>query len=253
MASVLDQRYELRQLGDLHQHPANPRRGDLDAIRNSIESNGFYGALVVQKSTGYVLAGNHRVMAAEASGLTELPAMVVDVDEDTARRILLVDNRTNDMAGYDNEQLTTLLGELAQTDLGFVGTGYSAEELEGLLAVDADLDGVTGGPERALNPGEVLALVDVTTGEPEHKVEHGDVWQVGRHTLVVAKLHTEHHLWRHLLTDEMAFAPYPDPFFTCTAMARDSTVLFVQPNKYLAGHLLDKHASAFPDEVVSKA
>ena len=40
--------------GDLSCHPDNPRRGNVDEIRSSIRINGFYGALVVQRSTGHI-------------------------------------------------------------------------------------------------------------------------------------------------------------------------------------------------------
>ncbi len=48
---------------DLITHPKNPRKGNVDLIIESIEENGFYGALIVQKSTGYILTGNHRFVA----------------------------------------------------------------------------------------------------------------------------------------------------------------------------------------------
>jgi ParB-like chromosome segregation protein Spo0J len=71
-----------------------------------------------------VLAGNHRLMAARAAGLSQIPVMWVDVDDDRARRILLVDNRSNDIAGYDEERLAALLSELAVSEQELVGTGY---------------------------------------------------------------------------------------------------------------------------------
>lgn len=49
-------------------HPQNPRKGDVRSIGRSIEAHGFYGRVIVQKSTGYILAGNHRYIAAVESG-----------------------------------------------------------------------------------------------------------------------------------------------------------------------------------------
>ncbi|WP_139806694.1 hypothetical protein [Deinococcus hopiensis] len=46
-------------VSDLKPHPRNPNVGNVDVIAESIKVNGFYGALVVQKSTGYILKGNH--------------------------------------------------------------------------------------------------------------------------------------------------------------------------------------------------
>ena len=52
--------YEVLPLDAVKPHPRNPRRGDLDAIKASVDVNGFYGAVVANKRTGYILAGNHR-------------------------------------------------------------------------------------------------------------------------------------------------------------------------------------------------
>lgn len=126
-------------------HPENVRQGDIGAIYTSIRANDFYGALIVQEGTGYILAGNHRYAAALDAGLTELPVYWVKVDADRARRILLVDNRTSDLATYDQAALVKLLDEAKETTVGLHGTGYEASDLEELRAE----------AQRALQPPEI--------------------------------------------------------------------------------------------------
>ena len=46
-----------------------------------------------------VLAGNHTLLAARALGWKEIAATFVEVDDEYAKRILLVYNRTDDLAG----------------------------------------------------------------------------------------------------------------------------------------------------------
>ncbi len=125
-------------LARLQQYPGNPRRGDVAAIAASLEANGQYRPVVVQKSTGYVLAGNHTVQAAESLGWSEVAAVVLDVDDDRAARIVLADNRTADLARYDDGALLHLLNDLDDLD----GTGYDDHDLEALthLAEPLDLD-----------------------------------------------------------------------------------------------------------------
>ena len=53
------------KLGDLRPLPGNARRGDVDAIVDSLRRNGQFRPLVVQRSTGYVLGGNHTLQAAQ--------------------------------------------------------------------------------------------------------------------------------------------------------------------------------------------
>lgn len=142
--SVAQQSYDVVSVDELRQHPQNPRRGDVELIARSIEQNGFYGAVVVQRSTGFVLAGNHRLLAAKHRGIGELPVLWLDVDDDAARRILLVDNRSNDLATYDEAQLVELL-----QGIELDGTGYTDDDLASLMS-SLDVEAATsGGDEHA--------------------------------------------------------------------------------------------------------
>lgn len=240
---------ELVALDTLVPFPGNPRRGDVDRIARSIERNGVYKPIVVQRSTRTILAGNHTWQAAQRLGMEAVHVVWSDADDDTARRIMLVDNATNDAATYDWAELDALLADLSDLD----GTGYNDDDLA-LIAerAAASLNDLTDpDDDRAPTTGELLELAHVTVAEPTHKTHHGQRWTLGKHTLVIAKVADEHHLWRHLLTDEMRFAPYPEPYYTCSDVARDTALLLVQPNTYLAGHLLDKHAAAFGEDTVT--
>jgi len=126
----ISQEYQLVPIDDLTPHPANPRRGNLAVIGESIQANGFYGAVIAQRSSGHVLAGNHRLLALRAEGAVTAPVIWLDVDDEQAMRILLVDNRTNDIAGYDNNALARILSDLPS----LTGTGYDSAELDKLLA-----------------------------------------------------------------------------------------------------------------------
>jgi hypothetical protein len=137
--TIINEPTQLVPVDSLIPHPLNPRQGDVGAIHESIQANGFYGVVVVQKSTNYVLAGNHRLKAAAAAGMTEVPAILVDVDDDRAKRILLADNRTNDLASYDLAALSDILQDMTP-DLS--GTGYDGDALDNMLAdMKGDLDG----------------------------------------------------------------------------------------------------------------
>jgi site-specific DNA-methyltransferase (adenine-specific) len=168
MAKVLPQEYELVPAADLRLHPENPNQGDVGAIAESIEENGFYGALLVQRSTGYVIAGNHRVKAVVAQGLGKVPVIWVDIDDDRARRILLADNKTAQMATYDEEMLGALLKDLAVSEAGLAGTGWEGDELDRLLARSAV----------ELGDDDVPDVPDAPVTRP------GDVWLLGEHRLV---------------------------------------------------------------------
>ncbi|MFB7829300.1 ParB N-terminal domain-containing protein [Streptomyces hydrogenans] len=121
-------------IAELTPYYRNPRTGDLPAIAESLTVNGQYRAVVVNKGThtgrpNEILAGNHTVAAAQQLGWEQIAATWVDVDNEAAARIVVVDNRTNDLAGYDTALLAEVLSEIP--DLG--GTGYDRESVDRLL------------------------------------------------------------------------------------------------------------------------
>lgn len=126
--SIINARYDEVAPDDLIVHPDNPRIGDVSAIAESIDANGFHGVVTVQESTGYVIAGNHRVLAARQLGMATLPVAYVDVSDTVARRIMLADNRAADLGYYDDDALEHLLQSLAAED-ALVGSLYESDDL----------------------------------------------------------------------------------------------------------------------------
>ena len=240
-------------LRKIKQHPQNPRRGDDEAVGESIDVNGFFGAVLVQRSTGHILAGNTRWRAMRKRKAKSLPGFWIDCDDETALRILLADNRTSDLAVYDDATLRDLLVQLEQ-QAGLIGTGYTDADLAALLiAQEADLgddssfrdseDEVTGEPDGAL-----LALADVTLSPPIATVTAGDVFELsGRHILVHCELMTGSQHWLPWLLDRQSphtvFLPYPGPYVADAQYVTERTFIMVQPNQFLAASLIDKWRS----------
>jgi ParB-like chromosome segregation protein Spo0J len=122
---------ETVQITNLIPYPANPREGDIGAIIESLEANGQYRPIVANKRTGHILTGNHTYQAAKALGWFEIAVSWVDVDEDQELKIVLIDNRTSDLATYDTVELKTHLVNSAGQ---FKGTGFQAEDVSEILS-----------------------------------------------------------------------------------------------------------------------
>jgi len=114
-------------------HPKNVRQGDVGAITQSLAAHRQYRPIVVQRSTGHILAGNHTYLAAKSLGWENVAATFVDCDDEQAVRILLVDNRANDLAMYDDRALAELLKNLASTPTGLDGSLFNGDDLDDLL------------------------------------------------------------------------------------------------------------------------
>lgn len=178
-------------LEDLTQFPGNARRGNVEVVLDSLRANGQYKPLTVRRhgESLTILAGNHTYLALlrheesdrdacrdwELSNdrpcqiCTEVDAddptalvHLIECDDDTAKRINLVDNKAADEGDYDHDALNAILASL-EGDL--VGTGYEPS--------DADL--FTALPP-AVEPPPSLDDLAEEYGEPQET----DLWPVIR-------------------------------------------------------------------------
>lgn len=120
-------------MDEIDLHPDNANVGNVDMIAESIRINGFYAPIIVQSTTGYIIAGNHRYQAAKKLGMTQVPVVYLDVNDDEAKRIMVADNRTTRLGHDDSELLASLLEDLGDTELGLMGTGFTHADLQTLL------------------------------------------------------------------------------------------------------------------------
>lgn len=120
---------DLVAVGTLKPYPNNPRRGNVEAIIDSLVNHGQYRPIVANARDGMILAGHHVWIAAKQLGWKQIAVTWVDVDDETAKRILLADNRLSDIASYDERALIDMLAGLSD----LVGTGFEPEDLDSLI------------------------------------------------------------------------------------------------------------------------
>lgn len=113
-------------------HPENYRRGDVEAIAESLQRFGQVRPLVVQASTRTIVAGNHTYAAAIRLGWTHVAAAFVDLSDEEARAYLVADNRLSDKAENDDAALAKILDDLDEQGK-LSGTGFDHENVGELL------------------------------------------------------------------------------------------------------------------------
>lgn len=148
-------------IGELNADPANARRHpdrNMAAIEASLRRWGQRFPIVVQRQGMVVRAGNGRLEAARRLGWTHLAAVVVDEDSVEATAFALADNRSSELAEWDDEALAALLQSLP-TD---VPTGFSEGDLEALLA---ELNPVASGDTSEQLDGLVYKVLVECDGE----------------------------------------------------------------------------------------
>lgn len=253
-------------IDEIHPHPSNPKAHDLSTLTRSIQRFGFVEPIVVDQRTSLNISGHGRVEALTAlhdqdadlpDGITTDPdgrwlAPVFvgwsSANDAEAEAALVALNRIGEAGGWDDRALADLLGRLDGIDGGMDGIGYGEDDLaalrEQLDALEQD-----GDDPAWAESGGLLAISDLTGGEPRTLVDLGDVWKIdGRHTLVIASVFDGHATWGPHLDSHDLFAPYPEPFLTLTPGAAEVSMLLVQPDKHLAGHLLDRHREGRGDD-----
>lgn len=129
-------------------------------LADLINRNGWTQPIVVQKSTGTIIAGHGRRLAAKHLGLTKVPVFAIDCTDEEARGMRLADNRVAS-TDYDATMVQAEIFDLAE--LGF--------DLS-LLAMDDKELAFLGGDLGELN-GDAFAE-DISEAVEEQKKENSE-------------------------------------------------------------------------------
>ena len=158
-------------LADIKPNPYQPREifdeVKLNELAESIKEHGVFTPVLVRRvKEGYELvAGERRVKAAEIAGLTEIPAIIVDFDDDQMAEISLLENiqRENLTAIEEAKGYKTLIDRrgYTQEELG-KRVGKSREHIANtmrLLVLPESVQKMV--EEGTLTPGQVRPLITV--------------------------------------------------------------------------------------------
>ena len=153
-------------IAQLSLDPKNARKHsarNLEAIAASLLKFGQRKPLVVHR--GVVLAGNGTLEAARSLGWTEIDVAEVpdDWDMDTAKAYALADNRTAELAEWDESELAKQLLELQDADWDITELGFDIPALADIEPGDED---------------------EIPEPPVEPKTKLGDIYQLGRHRLM---------------------------------------------------------------------
>lgn len=156
---------------DLHNDPANVRKhGDqnLAAIKASLARFGQQKPIVVN-ADGVVIAGNGTLMAARALGWQTIKAVRTNLAGSEATAFAIADNRTAELAEWDDAALQQQLAAIAIDDEELLAaTGFDEKELAKLAAANA--------PE--------VTEDEVPEAPADPITQPGDLWLLGKHRLL---------------------------------------------------------------------
>lgn len=114
----------------------HPER-NLAAIKASLSKFGQRKPIVVHRDTGVVLAGNGLVTAARELGWSHVAAVQVDDDATTAAAYGVADNRTAELATWNDKVLAELLQEVnAAEGFELADVGFDEAYLNALIGTE---------------------------------------------------------------------------------------------------------------------
>jgi DNA modification methylase len=163
---------ELRPLDAVRPYANNPRQNDdaVEAVAESIRRFGFRQPIVVD-ADGVIVAGHTRFRAAQRLGLATAPVHVAtDLTPDEVRAYRLADNKTAELASWDDAMLSIELDALRGAGIDWTLLGFDEEALAKLLA-PAGTDGLTDPDAVPEKPADPIT-------------KPGDLWLLGKHRLL---------------------------------------------------------------------
>ncbi len=158
----------MRPIGSIFPYEKNPRINDhaVAAVVASIEQFGWRQPIVVDRHS-VIIIGHTRFKAAQKMGCTEVPVHVADLPPAKVRALRLADNKTGELAEWDNLLLGAELDGLKADGFDLSRLGFEASELSALLS--------NGGG--AIGPDELPEVPKNPICKP------GDLWLLGDHRL----------------------------------------------------------------------
>lgn len=138
MANDSTRKFEIVPIDSLSPWDRNPRKNDsaVPEVEKSIRKFGFTRPLIVaEKGAPYpkrtICAGHTAWLAAKKVGLKEVPIIIVSMTEQQFAEYNAADNRTHEIAEWDQDALAMIAHEFKWNETEI--PGYSAEDIAKIL------------------------------------------------------------------------------------------------------------------------
>ena len=183
-------RVEYTPLSKVLRWERNPKRHDEPSIDASINRFGFVAPIIMNETTGRLVAGHGRLDSLQrrkAAGESAPERIRVDgggwlvpvvrgvsfSTDDEAAAYAVADNHIVELGGWDNELLAEILDGLSASDAGLAGIGYTDADLASIHQSLKESDDAGAAANRKIERDEVPEVPTTPVSK------NGDLWILG--------------------------------------------------------------------------
>lgn len=222
---------ELLTLEKIIPNPLNPNTHPKEQIKllaQIIKAQGWRAPITVSTRSGYIVAGHGRLQAAYAMGAEVAPVDYQNFSSEAEEYAALVaDNRLAELAEINNTMLADILSEIDTGEFPMELTGYSEDDLEGIL------NAIAG--EEDAEPNDQ----DQEQEQPTTPMcKKGDLWEMGGHRLIVGDATDEATIDR-LMNGQKAALVHTDPPYGVSYETQSGKFAMIQNDDKTGDDLLN--------------
>lgn len=193
---------EKKYIDELIPADYNPRKdlkpgdAEYEKLKKSLQTFGYVEPVIWNKTTGNIVGGHQRLKVLKEFGLTEIECVVIEIDEAKEKALNVALNKIS--GEWDKDKLMLLIDDLRVSDLDVTFTGFDVSEIDDLFrdSVEGDIKDDDFDVDEELSKPVFSKL--------------GDVWKLGRHTLVCGDS-TKSETYNKLLEGKKANLVVTDP------------------------------------------
>ena len=189
---------EYINLNDIVEADSNPKDHDLGVLYQSMQRFGFTNPIIMNESTGKLLAGHGRLqtlqmMKDNGEDAPKRIDVVKDIEDDRietwyvpvlygvsidnvseAQAYLIADNRLTELGGWKPMDLMDSLTEILEETGNLDGTGYDLDDVETILG---DMESTTFDVSETMSELDEETEVSIAVGRYKFKVDAEDFYQ----------------------------------------------------------------------------
>jgi len=196
---------EIMDIERMIENPRNPNKhpeAQIKLLARIIKVQGWRAPITISDRSGFIVKGHGRLAAAKIARQSQVPVDRQHYESEAEEWAdMIADNRLGELSQIDNTMLLDLLQEVDTGEIDILLTGYSDDDIQGLINAISGADDTDAGSGDDNIPAKPAA-------PPITKP--GDLWILGGHRILCGDATNPEHVHR-VMQGEKAAMVHTDP------------------------------------------